>query len=270
MRVINLFLFIAVMLIIGCGITDTEGDISNDGTPTQFYIDERPEIQLAHNPDSPYIVVQEPALRFGVTARDSTPHLNWLPTKLQVETDQGYKEDLLLKPFACIVPIEESPEDFPFNVEWWSCSEVNVNNAEVLTEEHIQEIENVANARLSVKLLFKTMPGGQYIFDLNEVGRPAIQEAIEKIRQLSYIRPVEGEDEEWNVSHAPQYPKCWLSDAVPPPPCPPWYLFKRIRISLNGEKVNHIPVQEGGWVKATYTMPDGTTKSTTFTIPEID
>lgn len=277
MRVSKLFLVPAAALIISCGVSNSEEDcvdipekdLPEEGTPTQFCIEKAPEIDLVYNPESPYIVVQEPALRFQVTFSDSTPHINWLPTHLFVETDQGFSENLSLVPFACIIPIEDSTEEFPFNVEWWSCNEININNGEVLTEEQKQEIEGVANARLSVEYLFTSKPGGQYIFDLNQVGRPAIQEVIPKIKQLPYIKPVESEDQK-NVSHKNQFPRCWLSDIIPPPPCPPWYFFKRIRISLEGEKENHIPVQEGGWVKATYTLPDGTVKSTTYTIPEIE
>jgi hypothetical protein len=268
-----------ILLITGCSLLNgEEGCISapenrlpSEGTPTQFCIEESPEIDLVHDPESPYIVVQEPALRFQVTYKDSTPHLNWLPTSLLVETDQGFSEEIMLIPFACIVPIDDSPEEFPFDVEWWSCNEININNGEVLTEEQIQEIEKVADARLSVEYLFTSMKGGQYIFDLNQIGRSPIQEVIPKIKELPYITPIEDKSEDWkDVGHKNQFPRCWLSDIIPPPPCPPWYFFKRIRISLEGEKENHIPVQEGGWVKASYTLPDGTVKSTTFTIPEIE
>ncbi|HET8865718.1 MAG TPA: hypothetical protein VFM80_08455 [Gracilimonas sp.] len=189
MRISRLFLFTIAALIISCGVSNSEEgcvDISEknfpeEGTPTQFCIEEAPQIDLVHDPESPYIVVQEPALRFQVTYQDSTPHLNWLPTSLLVETDQGFSEEIMLIPFACIIPINGSLEEFPFDVEWWSCNEININNGEVLTEEQIKEIEKVANARLSVEYLFKSMKGGQYIFDLNQVGRAAIQEVIPRL-----------------------------------------------------------------------------------------
>ncbi|MBD3617518.1 MAG: hypothetical protein HUJ22_13205 [Gracilimonas sp.] len=280
MRISRLFLFTIAALITSCGVFNSEkgcidtpeNRLPSEGTPTQFCIEEKPEIQFVYNPDSPYIVVNEPALELQVVARDSTPHLNWLPTTLLVETDQGFSKEITLVPFACIVPIENSPEEFPFNVEWWSCNTININNGKVLTEEQIHKIETVTNAQLSVKYIFKSIEGGQYMFDLYEIGRPAIQQAIQNINQLPFITPIEDEKEEWGetVGHANQFPRCWLSDIIPPPPCPPWSFFKRIRISLEGEKENHIPVQEGGWVKATYTLPDGTVKSTIFTIPEIE
>lgn len=253
------------------GCVDTpENRLPSEGTPTQFCIEEKPEIQFVYNPDSPYIVVNEPALEFQVAARDSTPHLNWLPTTLLVETDQGFSEEITLVPFACIISIDDSSREFPFNVAWWSCNKININNSEILSGSQIEEIEELINGRLNTRREFKTMPGEQYLFELHEIGRPVINQAIEKIKNLSYVQPIEGESEEQNVSHAPQYPLCWLDDRIPPPPCPPWHFFKVFRISLEGEKENHIPVQEGGWVKASYTLPDGTDKSTTFTIPEIE
>lgn len=278
MRISRLFLFTIAALIISCGVSNSEEgcvDISEknfpeEGTPTQFCIEEAPQIDLVHDPESPYVVIQEPALRFQVTYQDSTPHLNWLPTSMLVETDQGFSEEVILIPFACIIPIDDSPEEFPFNVEWWSCNKININNSEILSGNQIQEIEELINGRLNSRREFKTMPGEQYLFELHEIGRPVINQAIEKIKNLSYIQPIEGESEEQNVSHAPQYPLCWLDDRIPPPPCPPWYFFKVFRISLEAERKDHIPVQEGGWVKASYTLPDGTVKSTTYTIPKIE
>lgn len=272
--------FLALLFLNGCNIFNSDDDIGcvdisekdlpEEGIPTQYCIEEAPEIKFVHKPESIYIVQNEPALKFQVTYRDSTPHTNWLPTSLLVETDQGFSEEINLIPFACIIPIENSPEQFPFNVEWWSCHNINVNNAEILSISQIEEIEELINGRLISRREFKTMEGEQYLFELQEIGQFVINQAIEKIINLSYIQPVESESEEHDVSHAPKYPICWLDDRIPPLPCPPWELFKIFRISLEGERKDHIPVQEGGWVKASYTQPDGTVKSTTFTIPEID
>jgi len=254
-----------------CGITDVEpiNEFPEEGTPTQFFLDGDPEIYFRHDPESPYIIDDEPILRFIVYAQDSIPHLYWLPTHLHVETDQGYSENLLLKPYACIVPIEgNNYEHFQFNFEWWSCNEFGINNQKVLSEEEIEEIERLTNSRIIYNYPFKTMPGGQYGFELiNAAGRPAIQEAINTVKKLDYVI----EMEEWEGVHHPNnFPICWLDDRVPPPPCPPWYLVWNIRISLDGENDRKIPVQEGGWVRATYTQPDGSTRSTTFIVPEID
>lgn len=279
MRISRLFLFTIATLLISCGVSNSEEgcvDISenrlpSEGTPTQFCVEDAPQIDLVHDPDSPNIITQEPALRFEVVYNDSTPHLNWLPTSLLVETDQGFSEEITLVPFACIVPIEDSPEEFPFDIEWWSCNTININNGEVLTKKQIQEIEELVNSRHTVEYIFKSFSGAQYMFDLNEIGPQVIENAVKIIRQLPFIEPIDENTYEWEtVSHAAKYPICWLDDTIPPPPCPPWLLFNEFRISLEGEKENHIPVQEGGWVKATYTLPDGTVKSTTYIIPEME
>lgn len=254
----------------GCGLLESEqpcvhladGEVPQQGNPTQFCLDGEPEIQFLHNPDSPYVIENEPALRFQVTAADSLPHQYWLPTSIRVETDQGFDDEISLVPFACINLIEDSQEDFPFNVEWWSCNRVNINNEQTFSENQITEIEDEIDGRLLYSREFKTMSGSQYIFDLSQIGKPAISEAIERLKGLSYISD--------DVSHSPQFPTCWLSDEIPPPPCPPWYLFKTINITFeSSENEDLIPVQKGGWVRATYTQPDGTNISTTFTIPEI-
>jgi hypothetical protein len=259
-------LFISLIFLAACSLLGGKENKGKEwppeGTPTQFFLKEDPEIHFVYNPDSPYIPVNKPSLRFEVTTHDSIPHVKWLSTSLHVETDQGYSKEIVLVPFACLIPIEDSPEEFPFNVEWWSCNTININNDKILSDEQIQGIEQEIDARLTYKYLFKTMPGGQYIFDLNQAGRPAIQQAITTLEKLSYISG--------DVDHANQFPRCWLSDAVPPPPCPPWYLFKILPISLDGNNENTIPAQEGGWVRVTYTQPDGTERSTTFTIPNFN
>jgi len=265
---------IIILFFIGCDIINGSSDdpeeiFPEEGTPTQFFLDGEPKVYFEHNPESPYIPEKEPMLSFVVHARDSIPHLYWLPTHLYVETDQGYSENLLLKPYACIVPIEgNNYEHFQFNFEWWSCNRFGINNRKVLNDEEIMEIERMTNSRIIYNYPFKTMPGGTYRFDLiNAAGRPTIREAINIVKKLDYVI----ETEEWGgVFHPNNFPICWLSDLVPPPPCPPWYLVWDIRISLDGENDRKIPVQEGGWVRATYTQPDGSTRSTTFIVPDID
>jgi len=269
MSKINLLILFFVFA--SCGITDVEpiNEFPEEGTPTQFFIVDDPEIHFGYDPESPYLPLHEPLLRFAVVSRDSTPHRYWLPTNLHVETDQGYSEDLLLVPYACIIPIDgNNYEYFQFNFEWWSCNEFGINNRKVLNYEEIEEIERLTNSRITLNYPFKTMPGGQYGFELlNAVGRPAIEKAINIVKKLEYVI----EMEEWGGVHHPNnFPICWLDDRLPPPPCPPWFLRWNIHISLDGEVDNKIPVQEGGWVRATYTQPDGSTRSSTFIVPEID
>ncbi len=283
--------FSILLVLIGCDtfisgssnecINFDTSNIPEEGTPTQFCIDDDIIIDFVYEPESPFVIANEPALNFAVVTKDSIPHLHWLPTRLLIETDQGYSEEINLNPFACIVPIEGSTAEFPFNVEWWSCDSININNAEALTESQKQEIEKVSDSRLTMELLLDSMDGGQYFFETNQIGRASVRESISKIQELPFIKPftdgdsavkaVFGDDLEYAVSHNLYFgAACWAQDVIPAASCPPWSLSNIFRISLDGAKENHIPVQVGGWVKASYILPDGSVKSATFTVPEMD
>lgn len=291
MNYLKYFSFSILLVLVGCEtfisnssnecINFGANNIPEEGTPTQFCIDDDIIIDFVYEPESPFVIANEPALSFTVVTKDSLPHLHWLPTRLLIETDQGYSEEIKLNPFACIVPIEGSTVEFPFNVEWWSCDSININNAEALTESQKQEIERVSDSRLTMELLLDSMDGGQYSFETNQIGRASVRESISKIQELPFIKPVAdensavkavfGDDLEYVVSHNLYFgAACWAQDAVSAASCPLWSLSNIFRISLDGAKENHISVKEGGWVKASYTLPDGTVKSTKFTVPEMD
>ena len=212
---------------------------------------------------TPPYVGDSPELVFVVTAPDSTAQLNWWSTSLLVETDREYREEIVLRPYRCIVP-NGQPEPYPLNYDWLACGQIGINNKALLTPEQVAEVERVAGGRLALvqELQYGEYAGGaQYFFETYAVGRPTLTRAIEQVRGLDFVR---GE-----VYHPTAWPTCVLSDMIPPPPCPPWELSWALPMDYgDGEAGGEIPVRAGGWVRATYTEADGTVRTTTFTVPD--
>lgn len=192
-------------------------------------------------------------LMFVVNAMDSTPHRNWWPTKIMIETDRGFQKESELAPFACIEPSERGPT-FPLNFKWWSCNRIYIYNHSALTADQIAEINTMIGGRLVYHYEFKNMPGAQYLFAV-ATGRSAINKALKQLATLSYIDI---------AHHGENEPRCVLSDELPPPPCPPWYLFDRLPFTFSDTPGSSLPVSPQGWVRATYTQPNGERRSATF------
>jgi hypothetical protein len=144
-------------------------------------------------------------------------------------------------------------DEFPLNLWWWRCNRIGFNNATVLTEQ-MEEVEHTIDGKFDFQYRFKTMPGAQYGF-FTGVGRTAIHEAIQRVDQLSFISG--------DIHHPQSEPPRVKSDA-PPPPCPPWLLFGRMPFTYSEVAADSLLVSQDGWVRATYTQPDGTTRSTVF------
>lgn len=246
-----------IVLLGSCACDSVTGpeEVPPEGTPRQFFLVEDPEIFLAERPNSS---PPETQLAFRVTVPDSTAHSGWWPTRLLVETDRGYREELLLSPFACLEPSERFDE-FPLNFEWLACNEIGINSTAVLSSEQIRQVEEMIDGWLDIHGEFQTQSGAWYFFFTGQVGRPAIREAIRRVEALDFI---EGE-----VYHPTREPPCVTSDIVPPPPCPPWYLYTRRAFTLSEAAGDSIPVSDGGWIRATYTQPDGSKRVTTATFP---
>lgn len=235
---------ITTTVMAACGSpTDPEAAFP-EGTPRQFFIVGEPVIDEAPGP----------VLVFKVTTPDSTPHRGWWPTTILVETDRGYSGEIQLAPYVCLDRSDRS-DDFPFNLDWLACNRMGLNNATVLTKEQIEEVEQTIDGAFNFERRFKTMPGAQYGF-YTGIGRPAINEAIRRVGELDFI---DGE-----IYHPHQEPICVILDIFPPPPCPPWLLFRRMSFTFSAIPGESLPVSQGGWVRTTYTQPDGTTRSTVF------
>jgi hypothetical protein len=223
-----------------------------EGTPRQLYLSDGPRITV--NAEDEWIAIV-------VTVPDSTPHRGWWPTLAEVETDRGFRETVQLVPFACLTPNHELARyGFPLNFDWWHCDAVGLNNSSLLTEQQIQEIEELIDGQLVLHYPFSTMPGGSYDFVITQVGRNAVRTAVDLVSALSYLHwdPPAPFADSPAVFHPHAWPICYLDDRVPPPPCPPWTLRKVMAFSSSDDYGRRLPVSPGGWIRVAYTQPDGT------------
>jgi hypothetical protein len=215
--------------------------------PRQLALATGPEILRHPDPDSAVLL-------FRVTAPDSTLHRNWWPTALQIETDRGYRADVLLAPYACLLPSDDFPT-FPLDFAWWSCDIVGVNTTAVWSKAEIAEAEQAVSGRKVEEYVFQTSPGAYYGFRV-PVGLDATAEAVRRLARLPGVREAFRADNE---------PRCVLSDVIPPPPCDPWYLRARRAFTFaDPAGGDSLPVSPGGWVRATYEEPGGATRTATF------
>ena len=210
--------------------------------PRQVLIKGTPEVRRHPDPDSMVFYVE-------VVARDSTPHLQWTPATALVETDRGYKEEALLVPYACLRP-SDLGMGYPFNYEWMTCNRVGINNNSILSPGQIREIEEAVDGTLVAQFNFRSRPGAAYQFRV-PVGQAQVAEAIRRVDQLPYT------DETY---HVPNAPICVLADVVPPPPCPPWLLAKKYHYTTGAASGDTLPVSPNGWIRVTYTLPDGSVR----------
>lgn len=224
----------------------------NGNSPRQITVVGDPVIRRHQHPDSAVVYIE-------VIAPDSTPHAEWWPTMLLVETDRGYRQEVILVPHACLRP-QDIGLGFPFNFEWLACDGIGINNNTLLSADHIKNIERLVNGKLSAQRNFLSQRGATYYFRV-PVGPEAVAEAIRRVDRLSYM------DE---VYHLPHTPPCVLADVVPPPPCPPWLLGKKFYYSFGSAATDALPVSPNGWVRATYTEPNGTRKITQFSFSPPD
>lgn len=220
--------------------------------PRQLVLSDGPVVRL----DYGEVFAPDTAVVFSVTAQDSTPHLEAFPTRLLVETDRNYRSEVLLVPYACLEPTN-SGLDFPFNFDWLACDEVGINTNKVLSLAEIGEVERRVEGKLSLQRPFRTMPGGTYIFK-TLVGPDAVATALRRIAGLRYV------DQAYRPPHTP---RCVLSDIVPPPPCPPWLLIRKMKFSHTDAPAGVLPVSVDGWIRITYTQSNGVVKSTQFHFP---
>ncbi len=199
------------------------------------------------------------AIAVRITAPDSSFALDWRPTELLLETSAGFHRTILLHPPACLVPNPASGMGFPFNFTWWVCDGVGINTSVVLTPERLREISAIAGGDTTWTVSFKTSPGGYYEFRVG-VGKAVTEAAVRRLSALPEVT---------EASRILNDPLCVISDIVPHPPCDPWRLVARHPYVLDRTAGGDtIPLQRGGWVRATYALPDGSTRVTQVSVPE--
>lgn len=215
-------------------------------TPTeQFFIVGDPQVAL--HPDSALVVVR-------VTIADSNPHVRWVPTRVLLETDQGYRAEQLMAPWACLEPGD--PEaSFPFNFQWFSCRVIGINTRAVLTPSQVREVETTISGDSLWAMVFQARSGAQYLFTV-PVGRESTTEAVTRAGDFNFV------NEAYKLGSSPL---CVISDAIPPPPCPPWGLRLVMPFSPVSASPDTLFVGSAGWVRVTYVQPDGSTRTARLT-----
>lgn len=217
--------------------------------PVQISLRSGPTI--ARLTDSAILIIE-------VTALDSALHRTWTPTAITVETSRGHVEEMLLVPFACLVPKVNSVEPYPLNFKWMACNRVGFNSQAILSDAEIRQLESSLSGRRILTFAFQTRPGAQYQFQVP----PGISSTAEALRRLEALRP---RDE---LFHPSSEPACVASDVQPAPPCPPWTLFSRRAFSFGQVAGDSLPVESGGWVEARYTDRGGTLHVSRLTISQ--
>ena len=151
--------------------TSTDGGPIRGVPPIQIRIVGAPQVVRDPQPDTLRLVI-------SVVAPDSSMHRNWRATSIRVSTDVGFDREVLAVPFACLVPTGGGT--FPDNFDWFSCNQIGVATNVVLSESQIDSIEVVTSGRLTSTHLFKTLPGGQYLFEV-PTGFAATAEAARRV-----------------------------------------------------------------------------------------
>lgn len=236
---------------LACGsAVGTQNLLPIQGTsPRQFPVSG--DLQIQHHPDPDSAI-----LIFSVTTIDSTPHIEWRPTTLRVESDLGYDSTVLAVPFTCLEP-NNSGLSFPFNFTWRSCNRIGVETDSVLSESQVADLKAIVTGRLVESHPFQTVPGAFSIFKV-PVGREATAEAVRRAQGFAYVR---------NAFRISMDPECVRSDILPPPPCPPWFLFVRLPYSRQASPGDSIPVRSGGWVRARYIDVGGSQHVVEYSVP---
>lgn len=161
---------------------------------------------------------------------------------------------LRLKPIHCL--LEDGPgTSFPLNFTWWTCDQVGINTITVLSPNRLREVVEVAGGDTVYTFRFQTRPGAQYAFRVG-TGRAVTADAVRRLAELPEVEAAFRLNSE---------PLCVISDILPPPPCPPWHLAtSRPYVFDRGARGDTIPIGRHGWVRATYTQPDGSRRITTM------
>lgn len=264
-RVISASTIICALILAAAGCQDATGTAPDtyEGLgepPRQLFIVGTPDIVWApepvlypgHRPDSQFVAVR-------VTAPDSFFARRWWPTEIVVETDREERRTVLLAPSRCILP-DGAGTAFPLTFTWWICDQVGVNTRVLLSPERLRAFAEIAGGDTVLTWPFRTMPGGQYRFGVG-VGQRATAEAV---RRLSGIVEVV---EAFRIRNDPH---CVRSDIVPPPPCDPWQLARRLAYVFERQaRGDTLSLSRDGWIRVTYRQPDGTQRVTTRTAREL-
>lgn len=222
--------------------------------PMQFMLAAPPDVYML--PDSSRVV-------FKAIAPDSTPHVLWRPTDLFVETEDGFQRVLRLNPFDCVKVINPASK-FPYSMDWETCDRIVFDVVQVLDSTQLRSVEQMVDGTTVWHWYFSSWPGAEYVLRV-PLGYASTTEAMRRVgawldqtfgpgRFLDSARTLpEG------VGHYPSYPWCYLSDEVPPPPCPRWYLANSLPLGGDSGGFELVP---GEWIRVIYHQPDGSTVST--------
>jgi hypothetical protein len=222
--------------------------------PSQFSLVEEPEIQHHPNPDSLVVIL-------SLRVADSTPHIQWVGTRVRIQSNAGMDTVLTAVPFACLQP-EDGTLDFPLNFRWLSCSRIGA-ELDATSASYVNILEQATTGHVVETHPFLTQPGALLLIAV-PVGQEATSEAVRRAQGLSYVRSA------YRISLDPE---CVRSDVVPPPPCPPWSFVLRLPYAYGAVSpeqrypVPLVPVRSGGWIRASYQDPTGATQMVEYTVP---
>ena len=260
---------VAVLLAAACTSETTRPDetatppAEQPGFPTRaLRIDSGPVIRRAVPPlQNAALPPDTMGLQFLVYVPDSSAAINGWSTGLLIETDRGYRAVIALTPPSCLVRLPEpasGPLTFPHAFEWTECERVGVRTSVVLSAERLQALLTAAgDARLTTTWVFQTFPGAYYYVRV----APGV-DAAERVRAR-----LQGMPEVTQVDRLTAPPWCVASLDDTPPPCPPWTLTGYRFYSYGAAHGDTIPVSRGGWVRATYTLPDGSRRTREYRFP---
>lgn len=237
------------------GTTDPGQQATSSLLHSSFVVGD-PEIFFQKAPFAVLGPLPDSFVALRVVVPDSTFAVRWWASEILLETDAGTRATVKLTPRDCLLP-QNIGLVFPFTFTWWACDQVVLITNVVLSPARLREVMAIAGGDTVRTYLFRTSPGAYYVFRV-DVGLTPTAEAVQRLSVLS---------EATGAARLDDSPICVLSDIVPQPKCPPWrlvatrpYVFDR---AAGGDTVM---LRRGGWVRATYTQPDGSTRTTQMTV----
>lgn len=231
----------------GTDPTDLPPIVGN--APEQLAVTGAPTIARYPHPDTAIYFVTIPTV-------DSAAHRTWRPTRLALSSDRMPPVDYIAVPFACLLP-KSNGSAFPFNFEWRTCNHILVQTTSLLDARQLRDMSDALSGRVAWVRLATSSPGAFYMFQV-PVGREAVAEAARRALLFSVVVLADGLSND---------PECVRSDAVPPPPCPPWHLVARVPYTYGTAVGDTLPVSSGGWIRAQYIDATGTMHQQEVAVP---
>jgi hypothetical protein len=231
------------------------------------HIEHASPIQVVPVSDPSFAAVPGSTMVFAkLLVADSALHVQWRPSRLIVESSTAYRDTVMMAPYTCLRLDSLNPGlPFPANFEWRDCDRVVWLTLVPLSDNRLLQIGDLISGTVHERSVFANpLPEpflgvrAKYTF-LIPVGQEATAEALRRLAAQA---------ESFGADRGLSTPTCVISDALPPPPCPPWHLQARLRYSFSTTPGrDSIPVQPGGWIRVTYPGADGSMRSATYSIP---